>query len=169
MQIDVGFTDIIYPKPIKLDYPTLLLDMPKPQLLGYTPESVIAEKVHTMFDLGELNSRMKDYFDVWFLSQQFEFSGKKLYEALTKTFLVRKLTTENIEIETVFSEFFYHDKNKMAQWKSFLSQNRLEFAPVQLEAVINSIATFILPLINSMQSNKKFTGYWNRRAWIVPE
>lgn len=165
MQIDVGFSDIIHPKPISLDYPTLL-DMPKPKLLGYTPESVIAEKIHTIFDLGELNSRMKDYFDVWFLSKQFEFEGKKLCAAITKTFLARKLPPTDIETDTVFSENFYQDQNKMTQWKNFLSQNRLEFAPVLLEEVINTLKVFILPIIKSIQKNEKFTGYWNRQKWI---
>lgn len=82
-----------------------------------------------MFDFGTLNSRMKDYFDIWFLSGQFEFDGKKLYQAITKTFLARKLKLTNIEIITVFSENFYHDKTKIVQWKNFLLQNRLEFAP----------------------------------------
>ena len=165
MQIDVSFIDIIYPKPLKLDYPTLL-NMPKPQLLGYTPESVIAEKVHTMLDLGKLNSRMKDYFDVWFLSQQFEFDGKKLYRAITKTFTIRKLKFAAIDAEAVFSKNFYHDKNKNAQWKSFLSQNKLEIAPTLLDEVINTIGIFILPIIKTIQSNKEFTGHWNRHTWI---
>ena len=165
MQVDVGFADVIFPKPVKLGYPTLL-DMPMPQLLGYTPESVIAEKIHTALDLGELNSRMKDYFDVWFLSQQFDFDGKKLYEAITNTFLVRNLNPEDIETETVFSENFSRDQNKIAQWKGFLSQNRLEFAPELLDEVISVIGIFILPIIKSIQSGEKFTGHWNRQEWV---
>src|ERR1700722_3106518 len=74
MQIDIGFGDIIFPSPCNLTYPSLL-EMPSPSILGYTPESLIAEKVHTMIKLGLVNSRIKDYFDVWFLSQQFPFDG----------------------------------------------------------------------------------------------
>lgn len=165
MQIDVGFTDIIYPKPIELDYP-VLLDMPKPQLLGYSPESVIAEKVHTMFDFGELNSRMKDYFDIWFLSQQFEFDGNNLYEAITKTFATREFDHTNIDTKIIFSENFHQDPTKITQWKSFLSQNRLEFAPELLSDTVKIIGDFVMPIITSIKANKKFSGYWNRRTWV---
>ncbi len=60
MQIDVGFGDVIYPKPKVIDYP-VILDFPKPHLKGYSAESVISEKFETMVRLGLLNSRMKDY------------------------------------------------------------------------------------------------------------
>ena len=58
-----------------MDYPTLL-DLPAPRLLGYSRESAIAEKFEAMVKLGTLNSRMKDFFDIWLLSRQFEFNGR---------------------------------------------------------------------------------------------
>lgn len=60
MQIDVGFGDVISPDPQIISYPTILKH-PAPQLQGYTHESVIAEKLETMFKRGMLNSRMKDF------------------------------------------------------------------------------------------------------------
>ena len=68
MQIDVGFGDVVYPDVVVTEYPTLL-DFPSPTLHSYPPETVIAEKVEAMLNLGELNSRMKDFFDVWRLSR----------------------------------------------------------------------------------------------------
>ncbi|MCJ7624113.1 MAG: nucleotidyl transferase AbiEii/AbiGii toxin family protein, partial [Anaerolineaceae bacterium] len=77
IQIDIGFADAISPGPIPLIYPTLL-DMPSPKLLGYSRESVIAEKLQAMVYLGSINSRMKDFYDVWILSRQFIFDGVTL-------------------------------------------------------------------------------------------
>ena len=70
MQIDVGFGDVVMPKVAVLDYPTML-DFPAPQLAGYSRESSIAEKFQAMVKLGALNSRMNDFYDVWFLSREF--------------------------------------------------------------------------------------------------
>ncbi len=80
MQIDVGFGDIVHPEPVESELPTIL-DFPAPKLLCYSRESAIAEKFEAMLKLGELNSRMKDFFDIWLLSQQFDYDGADLAEA----------------------------------------------------------------------------------------
>jgi len=72
MQVDIGFGDVVYPKPEKAELPTML-DSPAPRLLCYSRESSIAEKFETMVKLGVLNSRMKDFYDIWLLSRQFDF------------------------------------------------------------------------------------------------
>ena len=64
LQIDVGFGDVIIPGPGKVKYP-VLLDFPPPELRGYTMESTIAEKFQAMVKIGLLNSRMKDFCDIW--------------------------------------------------------------------------------------------------------
>ncbi|MGM0664961.1 MAG: nucleotidyl transferase AbiEii/AbiGii toxin family protein, partial [Thermodesulfobacteriota bacterium] len=72
LQIDIGFGDVIIPKPDRVKYP-VLLDFPPPELDGYTMESTVAEKFQAMVKLGLLNSRMKDFYDIWFLSRRFDF------------------------------------------------------------------------------------------------
>ncbi len=84
MQIDIGFGDSVYPKPEINTYPTLL-DLPAPKLLSYSKETTIAEKL-AMVKLGELNSRMKDFYDIWLLSRQFQFNGLDLQKAISGTF-----------------------------------------------------------------------------------
>ena len=69
MQIDVGFGDTIYPKPKTIDYP-VILDFPKPHLKGYPAESVVSEKFEAMVKLGLLNSRMKDFYDIWLMMRK---------------------------------------------------------------------------------------------------
>ncbi len=85
MQLDVGFGDIVIPSAARTSYPTLL-DLPAPELLAYSKESAVAEKFEAMVKLGELNSRMKDFFDIWLLSRSFNFEAAKLCEAIARTF-----------------------------------------------------------------------------------
>lgn len=77
IQIDVGFGDVVFPEPQPCTLPTLL-DFPPPKLMGYSRESAIAEKFEAMVRHRELNSRMKDFYDVWLLARQFDFEGKQL-------------------------------------------------------------------------------------------
>jgi len=85
MQVDVGFGDLIHPGAVQAEYPALL-DLPRPSLLIYPPETVVAEKAEAMVHLGRLNSRMKDFYDIWRISLQFNFNGEDLYEAVRRTF-----------------------------------------------------------------------------------
>ena len=89
LQIDVGFGDAVTPPPQEIAFPTML-DFPAPPLRAYRPETVIAEKFHAMVDLGLRNTRMKDFYDVWKLSQQFEFDGETMVEAIRATFSRRQ-------------------------------------------------------------------------------
>lgn len=68
LQVDIGFGDAVTPAPEHVVYPTLL-DMPAPLLRAYPQETVIAEKLQAMVMLGETNSRMKDFFDVWMMAR----------------------------------------------------------------------------------------------------
>jgi len=165
MQVDVGFSDIIYPKPMLLHYPCMF-DMPQPRLLSYTPESMIAEKVHTMIVLGELNSRIKDYFDVWFLSRQFEFDGKRLLEAIAKTFDNRKVDMEMLNTSTIFASDFRQDQIKNVQWQSFVSRNDLDIAPHSFGDAMEEISKFIFPVLAAFKDKTQFTKHWNKIEWI---
>jgi predicted nucleotidyltransferase component of viral defense system len=84
IQLDLGFGDAVFSPPETALLPPLL-DYPAPQLLCYSRESVVAEKFEAMLSRGELNSRMKDFYDVWLLSEQFDFDGAKLTEAIRRT------------------------------------------------------------------------------------
>jgi len=72
IQLDIGFGDITVPSPAAIIYPTIL-DLPAPHLRGYSRETTIAEKFEAMVKLGILNSRMKDFFDIWLISRWFDF------------------------------------------------------------------------------------------------
>ncbi len=96
MQIDVGFGDVLVSGPQPLTYPTLL-DMPAPMLKGYPRESVVAEKFEAMVKLGTLNSRMKDFYDLWYMARRFDFDGALLARAVSATFSNRKTAHEAVD------------------------------------------------------------------------
>jgi hypothetical protein len=122
MQIDLSFSDIVTPAPVELLYPTLL-DQPAPKLKAYNHETAIAEKFQAMVKLGELNSRMKDFFDVWTLSRSRSFDGSLLLDAVRKTFDRRDtvLTPDSV----CFSDAFGISKDKQKQWAAFVSRSQL--------------------------------------------
>jgi hypothetical protein len=104
MQVDMGFGDVTIPPPIDLDYPTQL-DFDTPRIRGYARETMIAEKFEAMVALGELNSRVRDFFDVWLLSRQFDFQGRSLAAAIEATFRNRgrSLSTRPVALTRQFA------------------------------------------------------------------
>lgn len=89
VQIDFGFGDVVVPTPIEIKLPELL-DFGKPDLIGYSVESVIAEKFQAMVELDLTNTRMKDFFDIWMLSKNIDFNEEILHKAIKETFRNRK-------------------------------------------------------------------------------
>ncbi len=85
MQIDFGFGDIVYPDPEETAL-TSILDFPAPRLRCYSRESVVAEKFEVMVKMGALNSRMKDFYDIWLIANRFDFEAARLGEAIRRTF-----------------------------------------------------------------------------------
>jgi len=157
IQLDIGFGDIIVPSPESINYPTIL-DLPAPQLRGYSRESTIAEKFEAMVKLGILNSRMKDFFDIWLMSRQFDFDGTVLAEAITKTFSTRgtKIPAEPLALTDAFAE----DAAKATQWRGFFRRNRLSEAPKDLAKVIVSIGAFLKPISESLVAGHVFKSIW---------
>ena len=158
LQIDIGFGDVIVPGPIKVAYPALL-DFPAPELNGYTMESTIAEKFQAMVKLGVLNSRMKDFYDIWMLSRTFDFRGEMLAEAVEKTFENRN--TPITIAPTVFDPSFVKDGDKKVQWQGFIRKAKLANAPEAFEDVVVAVKVFLEPLVASLAEIRPFRSIWN--------
>ncbi|MBU4346888.1 MAG: nucleotidyl transferase AbiEii/AbiGii toxin family protein [Candidatus Omnitrophica bacterium] len=158
MQIDVGFGDIVYPKTKMIDYP-VILDFPKPHLKGYPAESVISEKFEAMIKLGLLNSRMKDFYDIWLMMRQFDFNGTDITEALKKTFKHRK--TDLPERKPLFAEEIYDEKSdRQTLWMAFLSKGDIKHAPDKLAITAKEIENFLIEPIGALNKGLKFTKEW---------
>lgn len=141
LQVDFGFGDIVYPEPGEIDYP-VFLDFPAPKLKGYPPETVIAEKFEAMIKLGALNSRMKDFYDVWLLIRKFDFKPEQLAKALERTFEHRK--TGLPEGKKIFAEEIYDQGSGMKKlWRVFLNKNNIKIAPEKLSNVAEVIEEFL--------------------------
>lgn len=157
MQIDIGFGDVTFPAPQMTDYPTLL-DLPAPRLNGYGRETVVAEKFEAMATLGLVNSRMKDYFDLWLLSRQFDFEGPTLKTAIEKTFLNRG--TAVLPEPTALTSAFGSDGTKVMQWNAFIRKARLTQAPNDLLDVVQTLGVFLLPIAEALSQNTSFNFDW---------
>ncbi len=158
MQIDVGFGDIVYPKPRVIDYPAIL-DFPKPHMKAYPVESVISEKFETMVKLGLLNSRMKDFYDLWLLIHQFDFKGENLVGAIKKTFHHRK--TPLPHTKPLFADEIYDQKSdRQILWKAFLTKGRIKHAPEKLNTVAKRIENFLIKPMRAISEDQKFSLQW---------
>ena len=158
MQIDVGFGDIVYPKTKVIDYP-VILDFPKPHLKGYPAESVISEKFEAMINLGLLNSRMKDFYDIWLMIRQFDFNGPDLTGALRKTFNHRK--TDLPKGQPLFAEEFYNEKSdRQALWEMFLRKGGIKHAPEKLVITAKEIEGFLIKPLEAINKEQEFAGEW---------
>ncbi len=147
MQIDIGFGDVVTPEPERLAYPTIL-DFPAPALLGYTRETVIAEKLEALVQLRMLNSRMKDYFDIWILLRHPELDQAVLRAAIERTFKNRKMEIDATPIG--LSPQFGTDLAKQTQWRAFLKRSALKDAPEQLSVVVEELRAYFEPIFTSL-------------------
>ncbi len=165
MQIDVGFGDAVVPSPVTVDYP-VMLDLPAPRMRTYTKESVIAEKLHTMVRRGLLNSRMRDYFDIWVLSRQFDFDGSVLAEAIRATFSRRDQAMDPLPV--ALTGAFAADASKVTQWRGFLRTNRLQGVPGDMADVVAELAVFLGPVVQALHDGREFRSRWTAPGpWTI--
>lgn len=122
LQIDIGFGDVIVHGPVEISYPAML-DFNPPKVNAYSLESSIAEKLQAIVSLGIFGSRMKDFYDIWFLTKNKTFDKKRLSAAIKSTFSKRKTDLE--EINLIFQVEFIQDSNKAIQWNAFLRRTAL--------------------------------------------
>ena len=158
VQIDIGYGDSVIPTPIEIDYPTLL-DMPAPHIKAYPIETVVAEKFETIVSKGILNSRMKDFYDLRIMSQEFQFDGNNLSEAIKATFIHRSTNIPNDQ-PVAFSEEFYMNPDKQVQWRAFLRTSKLASVKLELNEVVNDIQRFLMPLLKTAAKGRPFTKKW---------
>ncbi len=161
LQIDVGFGDVVHPGVVEIVYPTLL-DFPPPSLRSYPPETVIAEKVEAMLHLGELNSRLKDFFDVWRLSRLHSFDARILSEAIRSTLENRK--TNVVAFEKLREELL-NSSDKQAQWTAFLGNAGVD-APDSFVSLLDALGRFLSPQLDAIERRKLIEGNWSASgAW----
>ena len=141
LTFDIGFGDVIVPRPQELEYPTLFDAMEEPDILAYSLETLVAEKFQTMIDRGRFNSRMKDYFDLYRIFSVHQFDDTLLSDAIKATFENRG--TEFVEGHDFFSEDFGKDTMLNQQWKNYIRKMKLDLP--SFPEIHNSIIKWLIP------------------------
>lgn len=152
VQLDVGYGDAVTPGPEEANYPTLLEDQPAPRLRVYPRASVVAEKLDAIVSLGMANTRLKDYFDLRALAREGVLDVQQLADAIAATF-ARRGTAVPAETPLGLTDEFAHDPAKRAQWKAFLTKNRLE-AP-GLDEVVTEVRSLVAVPLALARGNGK--------------
>ena len=155
MQIDIGFGDVVFPPPQESELPSML-DFAPPKILCYSRESAIAEKFEVMVKLGMLNSRMKDFYDIWLLSRQFDFDGTQLARAIQLTFERRKTTIAE-EIPAFEGSFI---SEKQVQWAAFCKRINQEQLPTGFTDIVAHVEKFLRPVADAVRSGQPFSKRW---------
>jgi hypothetical protein len=156
VQVDIGFGDAVTPGPEDVRFPALL-NFPSPRLRAYPVYTVVAEKIEAMVSLGIANSRMKDFYDLWFMSRTFDFDGPLLAAAIRNTFERRKT---DLATELPFSEEFALLKS--TQWNGFVSRNKLLVPHFnELSVIVNQ---FVEPPFTAARKGEDFGQRWKAGA-----
>ena len=149
--IDVGFGDVIVPQPAQLDYPLLIEGLPAVNVEAYSLETVVAEKFQTMIDRGTINSRMKDFFDVYTILKADKVDDALLKEAVVEVFANRG--TELAPDHVVFSDDFAQDTTRQTMWKAYL--NRIKYKDeLPFSEVMDVVRERLHPMMGEEVSNE---------------
>ena len=145
IQIDFGVGDVVVPGPRIIEYPAIL-GGDTIELLAYPIETSIAEKLQAMVALGDANSRMKDFYDIWICSRHFEFNTDSLVRAIQATFKNRETALPDDEFEVLTPEFA---ARHLVQWNAFVKRVGEGELAGQFARIIDDLATFVVPLLRS--------------------
>lgn len=162
IQVDIGFSDELASRALNMDYPVLLNEMKKPRLKGYPPESIISEKLHAMIRFASANSRWKDYYDIYLLTQTFEFDSHVLSHAIKTTFDSRS--------ESLINQIPYGLRDEFAvanqeNWETFLSKSKLRDSSLKdFRLIVKKIWVFLEYPFNEIHfSQHEKSKRWNQK------
>lgn len=160
--IDFGVGDVIVPKQEKRKIPTQLNDFSAPMINTYSLETTIAEKIDAILSLMEFSSRMKDYYDIYYLANKFDFDGKILVDALKRTFANREHNFTVEQFEQVVS--FDADDLMQRKWKAFIK--KIDAKTDDFSKVINTIDDFLRFPIETALNGTNFLMQWKASSNI---
>lgn len=157
VSIDFGVGDVIVPKQEKREIPTQLPGFSPPEINTYSVETTIAEKMDAILSLMEFSSRMKDYYDIFYLANKFDFDGDVLTEALRCTFANRERHFNMEQFEQVIT--FSADSMMQKKWNAFAG--KIGILNDDYDQVLQTISIFLTkPLAAALEGNG-FSGQWS--------
>ena len=162
--IDFGVGDVIVPKQEKRQIPTQLPEFRSPMVNTYSIETTIAEKLDAILNLMEFSSRMKDYYDIFYIANKFDFDGGVLAEALKRTFSNRGHSFTLEQFERVMS--FSVDVAMQKKWKAFV--RKINTSTYDYGIVLKILRKFLEHPFTAVTEDKPFTGLWSAAngKWI---
>ena len=156
--IDFGVGDVIVPKQEKRKIPTQLDDFVSPIINTYSLETTVAEKLDAILSLMEFSSRMKDYYDIYYLANKFDFDGATLTEALKKTFENRGHHFNAEQFQQVMT--FGSDDAMQRKWKAFC--RKIDITTDDYSSVLETIESFLEdPFMAAIIDNSGFKKKWS--------
>lgn len=159
IQLDISFSDVITPSFGQITYPVLLDELEAPVLRSYPSESIISEKFQAMVRLAELNSRWKDFYDIWLLSESCDFDGEVLARAIEATFSQRETPLPAV-VPVALTDHFASEHQQA--WTAFLARNRLALESANSFGVILSrLRAFVLPPAEAAFERVSFRKNWS--------
>lgn len=161
--IDIGVGDVIVPKQEKRQIPTQLEGFDAPMINTYSLETTIAEKLDAILNLMEFSSRMKDYYDIYYLANKFDFDGAVLVEALKKTFANRTHTFTVAQFEQILT--FDNDDAMQKKWRAFC--RKTDIKTDDYSTVLSTIKAFLEKPFAAAVENDSFDSSWHaiNQAW----
>ena len=162
ISIDIGFGDIVYPERMKMDFP-VLLDMDIPKVYAYSINSVVAEKFEAFVSLGLANSRYKDFYDIYVLSDRYNFDGKELTNAIKETFNHRGTSLDDI---VAFEDGFADDETRLMRWNSFVKKKKA-LVKLGFEETVQLLKILLFPIVDAIKKNELFERTWSheKKMW----
>lgn len=157
LNIDFGVGDVIVPKQEKRKIPTQLEDFSAPTVNTYSLETTIAEKIDAILNLMEFSSRMKDYYDIYYLANKFNFDGALLTEAMKKTFSNRARLFTATQFGQVMA--FDGDEAMQKKWRAFC--RKIDTRTDDYSAVLQIIKVFLAEPFAAAVDNTQFLKYWS--------
>jgi hypothetical protein len=158
LQIDMGLGDSVWPAPQPCAFPTIL-NFPAPQLLAYPREAVVAEKLEAIVVLGDRNSRIKDFFDLDYLSSRFEFDLATLTEAVRRTF-ERRHTPAPPEDPIGLTAAYWENPTRPQQVRAFARRARIEVPEKPAEEFARRLHAFLSPVLDELRNGARSEGTW---------
>ena len=160
IQIDFGFGDVVTPAPHEMSMSTLIKGIPAPVVRVYPMVTSLAEKFDAMVSLGRRNSRMKDFYDVWALSEAFTFEGKALRKAIHRCFEQRR-TPVFEETPVALTLAFYSDEALNTRWRDYrYDVALLSTLPESFTVIGERVQNFFGPVHESIVANSSFDLHW---------
>ncbi len=155
--VDIGVGDVIVPKAQRRSIQTQLEGYTKPEILTYSLESTIAEKFDAILQRFELTGRMKDFYDIYYLSRTFDFDGLKLQTAIRETLQNRGTAYEKDSFQRILA--LAEDENMQIKWRHFLKT--LGNPEIEFRDVITDLANFLSPVWEAVLNEDEWLQYWN--------